>query len=182
VVQPGYPAAHAGGIIIITWVLPIVSVNVESVVVDRGDDQYVDAAWELKERIREQDGVLRQRERFFCDAYRRSRVCLYIDRSSNQLIGFAAVRSDGYILFLAVNEVYRDHGFGKRLIARVSEEYGTVSCHARATNQDAISFYEHLGFDIRRRIDNYYEDGGDALYLILGDESIRSKLSNLLRS
>jgi ribosomal protein S18 acetylase RimI-like enzyme len=173
--------AQAGGIIIVTWVIRIVSVNVESAVVDRGDDQYVGASWELKERIRESEGVLRQRERFFCDAYRRSCVYLYIDRSKNQLIGFAAVRSDGYILFLAVNEMYRGHGFGKRLVARVSEEYGTVSCHARASNQDAIAFYEHLGFEVRRHIDNYYEDGGDALYLILGDESIRSKLSNLIR-
>ena len=136
----------------------------------------MDAAWELKERIRERDGVLRQRRGFFSDAYRRSRVYLYVDGSRNRLIGFAAVRSDGYILFLAV-----DHGFGKRLVARVSEDYGSVTCHARATNQEAIAFYEHLGFDRRRRIDNYYEDGGDAFYLKLGDDSIRDKLSNLLR-
>ncbi|QGA82907.1 N-acetyltransferase [Halomicrobium sp. LC1Hm] len=157
------------------------SVNVESRIVDRGNDDHVDAAWELKERIRERDGVLRQRHGFFSDAYRRSRVYLYVDGSRNRLIGFAAVRSDGYILFLAVDEEYRGHGFGKRLIARVSEDYGSVTCHARATNQAAISFYEHLGFECRREIDNYYEDGGDAYYLKLGDASIREKLSNLLR-
>lgn len=157
------------------------SVNVESRVVDRGDDEYADAAWQLKERIRQEDGVLRQRRGFFRDAYRRSRVYVYLDRSRDQLIGFAAVRSDGYILFLAVDNEYRGHGFGKRLIARVSEDFGSVTCHARATNDDAIGFYEHLGFEIKRRIDNYYEDGGDAFYLALGDEGIRSKLSNLLR-
>ena len=157
------------------------SVNVESRVVDRGSDDHVDAAWELKERIRERDGVLRQRRGFFSDAYRRSRAYLYVDGSRNRLIGFAAVRSDGYILFLAVDEEYRGHGFGKRLVARVSEDYGSVTCHARATNQEAIAFYEHLGFERRRQIDNYYEDGGDAFYLKLGDDSIRDKLSNLLR-
>lgn len=158
------------------------SVNVESRIVDRGNDDYVDAAWELKEQIRKQDGVLRQRRGFFTDAYRRSRVYLYVDGSRDRLIGFAAVRSDGYTLFLAVDERYRGHGFGKRLIARVSEDYGSVTCHARATNGEAIEFYEHLGFERRRRIENYYEDGGDALYLKLGDDTIRNKLSKLLRS
>lgn len=156
------------------------SVNVESRVVDRGEDSFADAAWQLKERIRQEDDVLRQRRGFFRDAYRRSRVYVYLDRTSDKLIGFAAVRTDGYVLFLAVDNDYRGHGFGKRLIARVSEDFGSVTCHARTTNEDAIGFYEHLGFDVRRRIDNYYEDGGDAFYLALGDDSIRAKLSKLL--
>lgn len=171
----------AGGIIVTSELDTVVSVNVESRVVDRGDDDFVDAAWQLKERIRQEDGVLRQRRGFFRNAYRRSRGYVYIDRSSETLIGFAAVRSDGYVLFLAVDPEYRGNGFGKRLIARVSEDFGSVTCHARTTNEQAVSFYQYLGFDVRRRIDSYYEDGGDAFYLALGDESIRAKLSNLLR-
>jgi len=158
-----------------------VSVNVESRIVERGDDDHVDAAWQLKERIREEEGVLRQRRGFFRSAYRRSKVYVYVDRSEDRLVGFAAVRNDGYVLFLAVDRDYRDHGFGKRLIARVAEDYGSVTCHARATNEAAIGFYEHLGFEVRRRIDNYYEDGGDALYLKLGDDTFRDRLSKLLR-
>ncbi|WP_254271420.1 GNAT family N-acetyltransferase [Haloarcula marina] len=157
------------------------SVNIETRVVDRGSDEYVDAAWRLKEDIREADGVLRQRRGFFRSAYRRSTVYLYIDRSTDQLVGFAAVRRDGYILFLAVSGDYRGHGFGKRLVARVAEDYGSVTCHARATNEEALGFYKHIGFEVRRRIDNYYEDGGDAYYLKLGDDSITDKLSKLLR-
>jgi len=158
-----------------------VSVNVETKVVDRGSDEYVDDAWRLKEEIRRSDGVLRQRRGFFRSAYRRSTVYLYIDRAEERLIGFAAVRRDGYILFLAVGSRYRGHGFGKRLVARVTEDYGSVTCHARSTNEDALQFYQHIGFEVRRRIDNYYEDGGDAFYLKLGDESITDKLSKLLR-
>jgi len=158
-----------------------VSVNIETQVVDRGSDEYVDAAWRLKEDIRREEDVLRQRRGFFRSAYRRSPLYLYIDRYSDTLVGFASVRRDGYVLFLAVASAYRGHGFGKRLIARVAEDYGTVTCHARATNEDAISFYKHIGFEVRRRIDNYYEDGGDAYYLKLGDESITDKLSNFLR-
>ncbi|QIO23239.1 N-acetyltransferase [Haloarcula sp. JP-L23] len=157
------------------------SVNIETRVVDRGNDEYVDDAWRLKENIREADGVLRQRRGFFRNAYRRSTVYLYLDRSSDRLVGFAAVRRDGYILFLAVNDDYRGHGFGKRLVARVAEDYGSVTCHARSTNEGALGFYKHIGFEIRRRIDNYYEDGGDAYYLKLGDDSITDKLSKFLR-
>ena len=159
------------------------SVTVDAVRVERGDDEFVDAAWDLKERIREQEGMLRQRRRFFENAYRRSTVYVYYDRGGpSQLIGFAAVRRDGYMLFLAVNPEYRSEGFGKRLIARVLEDHDSVSCHARTTNRDAIQFYQHLGFEIGRRISNYYEDGGDAYYLKLGEDSgFIDRLQGLLR-
>ncbi|WP_340101155.1 N-acetyltransferase [Salinibaculum salinum] len=157
------------------------SVNVQQRVVSPGNDEHVSRAWKLKERIRRKDGMLRQRKRFFENAYERSTVYLYLDRSNDRLVGFAAVRRDGYILFLAVDRDYRGMGFGKRLVARVADDYGTVTCHARTTNQDALDFYDHLGFEITRRIDSYYEDGGDAYYLKLGDEEgIREKLASLL--
>jgi ribosomal protein S18 acetylase RimI-like enzyme len=159
-----------------------VSFNVEARTVSRGSDEYVEEAWKLKERIRQADGVLRQRRGFFENAYRRSKVYLYLSRGrETQLVGFAAVRRDGYVLFLAVDPELRGEGFGKRLIARVAEDYRSVTCHARTTNHDAVEFYEHVGFEIKRRIDNYYEDGGDAYYLKLGDDdSITERLSRLL--
>jgi len=160
-----------------------VSVTVEAATVERGDDDFVDAAWNLKERIRTDEGVLRQRRRFFENAYRRSTVYVYYDRGRRStLIGFAAVRRDGYMLFLAVHPEYRGEGFGKRLIACVVDEYRSVSCHARTTNQSAMRFYEHIGFDVVKQIDNYYEDGGDAYYLKLGgDDGIIERLQELLR-
>ena len=159
------------------------SVTVEATRVERGDDEYVDAAWDLKERIREEEGMLRQRRRFFENAYRRSTVYLYHDRGKGEtLIGFAAVRRDGYMLFLAVAPEYRGEGFGKRLVAQVLADYDNVSCHARTTNRTAMQFYQHVGFEIVRRVDSYYEDGGDAYYLTLGDdEGIIDRLGDLLR-
>jgi ribosomal protein S18 acetylase RimI-like enzyme len=57
-----------------------------------------------------------------------------------------------------------------------------VTCHARSTNESALRFYERVGFERRRRIDNYYEDGGNAYYLQLGkDASFRERLSEFLR-
>jgi len=159
-----------------------VSVNIRRLEVSPGGDEYVDEAWRLKERIRQNEGVLRQRKNFFTDAYTRSRVFLYRDETRNRLIGFATVRRDGYLLFLAVEEAYRGQGFGKRLIARVAEEFGRVTCHARTTNRNALNFYRSLGFEISRRIEDYYEDGGDAYYLQLGEDAgIREKLANLLK-
>lgn len=158
------------------------SVTVEATRVERGDDEFVDAAWDLKEHIRTEEGILRQRRRFFENAYRRSTVYVYYDPGHDpDLIGFAAVRRDGYILFLAVDPASRNEGFGKRLVARAVNEYESVSCHARTTNESAMQFYRHIGFTVERRIGNYYEDGGDAYYLTLGDDDgIIERLGSLL--
>jgi ribosomal protein S18 acetylase RimI-like enzyme len=57
-----------------------------------------------------------------------------------------------------------------------------VTCHARASNERALGFYEHLGFEVSRHIENYYEDGGDAYYLKLGEGGgITKKLSEFVR-
>jgi ribosomal protein S18 acetylase RimI-like enzyme len=158
-----------------------VSVNVEQVVVDPGDDDLLEAAWALKERIRETDGVLRQQRGFFNRAYRRATTYAYLDREADTLIGFASVRRDGYILFLAVAPEHRGEGFGGRLVATVAEEHRRISCHARTSNDDALAFYETMGFERVRRIDNYYEDGGAAYYLRIGDAGLTDRLSNLFR-
>ncbi|RQG95850.1 GNAT family N-acetyltransferase [Natrarchaeobius chitinivorans] len=156
------------------------SVNIDSRVVTPGSDDFVDEAWQLKETINRQEGVLKQRYDFFTDAYRRSTVHCYVQEG--ELIGFAAVRRDGYILFLAVSQECRGEGIGKRLVARVAEDHETITCHARTSNDNALQFYEHLGFEIKRRIDDYYEDGGDAYYLKLGsDVGITGRISELMR-
>lgn len=158
------------------------SVNVDRRTVRPGNDNYVEAAWQLKERVRREDQVLQQRKKFFSDAYRRSTVyCFHTDGVTESLIGFAVARRDGYVLFLAVAPEFRGDGFGRRLISTVAENYTDVSCHARVSNQNALSFYEHLGFETVRRISGYYEDGGDAYYLRLGDDGLASKLSRFMR-
>ena len=146
----------------------------------RGEATHEPEAWELKERIRRDEGVLKQRRGFFSDAYRRADCrLLFVD---GDLAGFVSARRDGYVLFLAIAPEYRGEGFGERLVAGVAREYESVSCHARATNDEALGFYQHLGFEVVRRIDGYYEDGGDAYYLKLGsDRSLSEKLSDLVR-
>ena len=146
----------------------------------RGDATHESQAWELKECIREAEGVLKQRRSFFRDAYRRADCrLLFVD---DDLAGFVSARRDGYILFLAISPDYRGEGFGQRLVAEVARDHDSVTCHARATNEDALGFYRHIGFEVVRRIDGYYEDGGDAYYLKLGEDGgLTDRLSSLLR-
>jgi len=175
-----FTAVADGGIIFILIVRRHVSVNVETRVDAPGSTEYASEAWNLKERIRAEEGVLKQRRSFFVDAYRRARDhLLFVDEG---LVGFASVRRDGYILFLGVAPEHRGQGHGKRLVAAALQDHDTVSCHARATNESALSFYEHLGFDVERRITGYYEDGGDAYYLRLGDgSSLRGRFADFFR-
>jgi len=155
-----------------------VSVNVEKRVDPPGTADHAETAWNLKERIRRADGVLRQRRGFFTDAYRRATVHLLFE--DDDLVGFAAVRRDGYVLFLAVAPEGRGHGYGEQLVAEAADNHRSVTCHARTNNENALGFYEHLGFEVERRIASYYEDGGDAYYLKLGNDSIRDKISDIV--
>jgi len=156
-----------------------VSINVTKDVDPPRDGTHVETAWALKERIRERDGVLRQRKGFFTRAYRRARSHLLF--AGDDLVGFASARQDGYILFLAVAPEYRGEGYGRCLVADVLENHGSITCHARADNDGALGFYDHLGFEAVRTIDGYYEDGGDAVYLKLDrGDGIREKLADLL--
>ncbi len=153
------------------------SVEVETRVDGPGASEHVDEAWDLKERIRQDEGVLRQRWRFFRDAYARSTT--YLRLVDDDLIGFASTRRDGYLLFLGVAPEARGERHGRRLVGEVAAEHGTVTCHARTTNESALRFYRHLGFEVVRRVDRYYEDGGDAYYLRLGETEGQSLLDRL---
>lgn len=158
-----------------------VSVTVQARVVPPGSREYLEDAWELKERIREDESLLKQRRGFFTDAYQRSTVHVLLDGRDEDLVGFTAARRDGYILFLAIEPDRRGEGLGERLVARVAEDTNSVSCHARVGNANALEFYQHLGFETVRKIENYYEDGGAAFYLKLGDAHILDTLTDFLR-
>ena len=144
--------------------------TIELDVVERGDDDGVGSAWQLKEQIRHEEGVFQQRRPFFRRAYRRSRVFRLRVAEAGRLVGYAVVRSDGYVLFLAVARAFRGRGLGRRLVEAVAAEHPSVTCHVRRTNADAIAFYRHVGFEQVRRASRYYGDGTDALYLKLDGE------------
>lgn len=152
------------------------SVVLRTEIVDPGNSSYVSQAWELKEEIREQEGVLRQDHWFFVDSYTEARVYCLVD-DDDTLRGFAAMRDNGYLMFLAVAPTYQGEGFGELLLREVVETYPVITCHVRVTNEDALGFYEHLGFRRVHREERYYEDGGDAYYMSVDRERLLETLA-----
>lgn len=142
--------------------------GVQERIVQPGDDAYLERVWELKERIRRSDGVLKQNRGYFEREYRQQTAYLLLSGDdSNEVVAFAVIHSDGYLSLFGVARGHRRQGVGTALVESLLEDYPTVTCHTRASNQSAVAFCEHVGFDVVRRIVNYYPDGTDALFLRL---------------
>jgi ribosomal protein S18 acetylase RimI-like enzyme len=141
-------------------------------VVESGGDEYLEAAWTLKERIRRDDGVLAQRRGFFVTQYRRAQDYLVLGDEPDRLAGFGVVRPDGYLSMLGVAPEHRRSGVASRLVGRMAADHERVTCHTRAGNEPAVSFYTDLGFTVEKRVENYYRDGDDAYLLALVDGSV----------
>ena len=144
------------------------------------DRSHLDEVWELKQRIRREEGYLCQTWDFFSSAYERNTAHVLVD-DSGDVVGFAVVRSDGYILFLGVDSRYRGEGLGRTLVEKAAEDHDKLTCHARASNENAVGFYEHLGFVVDRHVGSYYQNGEDAKYMSRNDAvSLRSKITDAL--
>jgi len=72
-----------------------------------------------------------------------------------------------YLYSLAVNKYNRRKGYSRLLLDKfISTESSTHSLHVSSDNQSAISLYESCGFTIVETVDNFYEDGRSALYML----------------
>ena len=87
---------------------------------------------------------------------------------NNKLIGFIHILltiDEADIVNIVVDNYYRKKGIGKKLI-----EYTIKKHHLKALNlevkqsNDAVSFYQKMGFKIVRNIHNYYH-GEDAYFM-----------------
>ena len=71
------------------------------------------------------------------------------------------------IVSLAVDPTYRRTGLATRLLrdalADLPAQVSTVSLEVREDNTIARALYEHLGFQVARRVRRYYADGAAAL-------------------
>jgi ribosomal-protein-alanine N-acetyltransferase len=81
-------------------------------------------------------------------------------------------RDIGHVKDLAVHPDARRAGLGRRLldraIAALADAGATVvKLEVRAGNEAARSLYREAGFDALRRIQRYYQDGEDALVMVL---------------
>ena len=78
----------------------------------------------------------------------------------------------GHIKDIAVHPDRRGEGLGSTILDRalcILEANGaaTVKLEVRASNDAAISLYQNYGFEYLRTIPRYYDDGEDALILVV---------------
>ncbi len=78
----------------------------------------------------------------------------------------------GHIVSIAVRTEHRHQGIGSKLVEAAIEgmkEYGASEffLEVRKTNEEAISIYEKLNFEIKRVLKGYYRDGEDAYLMVL---------------
>lgn len=144
------------------------------------DSSYLDDVWDVKQRIRREEGYLCQTWDFFSSSYERNTGHIFLD-DDDEIAGFSVVRSDGYILFLGVHPDHRGKGLGRALVGKVADEYNKLTCHARESNDNAVEFYRHLGFEVERHIESYYQDGESARYLVRNERTpLRRRIADAI--
>ncbi|MFT4945994.1 MAG: ribosomal-protein-alanine N-acetyltransferase [Natronomonas sp.] len=77
----------------------------------------------------------------------------------------------GHIKDIAVQEQARGEGIGRLLLTRAisrleAEQVHAIKLEVRESNERAIALYRSHGFEHRRTIEEYYDDGEDALLLV----------------
>jgi ribosomal-protein-alanine N-acetyltransferase len=85
-------------------------------------------------------------------------------------LGLSGVVKKGHVVSVAVLSEHRRKGVGKALVIKALEgmrRYGAKQCYleVRVTNQEAISLYKKLDFEVSRTIHGYYADGEDAFVM-----------------
>lgn len=81
-------------------------------------------------------------------------------------------RDIGHIKDLAVHPDARGRGVGRTLLERALvslsiDGASLVKLEVRESNDPALSLYRDVGFEPMRRVPRYYEDGEDALLMVL---------------
>jgi ribosomal-protein-alanine N-acetyltransferase len=121
---------------------------------------------------------------FFVDLYRRYPETFVVAEEDGKIVGyimcriemglsnlgFSGVVKKGHVVSVAVLAEHRHRGVGKALVVKALEGmrgYGAKQCYleVRLTNEEAISLYKKLGFEVSRTIHGYYADGEDAFVM-----------------
>jgi ribosomal-protein-alanine N-acetyltransferase len=99
--------------------------------------------------------------------------------ASESIVGYVVAnlvpnhgRSFGHVKDIAVHPDHRGEGVGAKLLERalrVLEIRGaqSVKLEVRASNERALSLYRDFGFEYLRTIPRYYDDGENALILVV---------------
>jgi ribosomal-protein-alanine N-acetyltransferase len=121
---------------------------------------------------------------FFVDLYRRYPETFVVAEEDRKIVGYIMCRIEmglsnfglggvakkGHVVSVAVLPEHRRKGVGKALVLRALDGmrgYGAKQCYleVRVMNQEAISLYKKLDFEVARTIHGYYADGEDAFVM-----------------
>ncbi|MBI5681440.1 MAG: ribosomal protein S18-alanine N-acetyltransferase [Methanobacterium sp.] len=97
-----------------------------------------------------------------------------VAQQDNMVVGYIIFwiryEDEGHIISLAVDKKYRKKSVGNELVGYAVNIFD--KCHVRdiklevrAGNKGARKFYKKLGFNEKEIINNYYEDGEDAVVM-----------------
>ena len=88
------------------------------------------------------------------------RELFFVATVGSELVGTAMAGYDGHrgwIYYVAVSQKHRRQGIGKALMCTLEEELVKMGCpkinlQVRGSNEQAVPFYEHLGYEVEDRV------------------------------
>lgn len=134
--------------------------SVSVVKIPRGEQEYINSSWDVKQEINSKQDLLNQNKRFFHDTYLYGDS--YIAVEDDMIVGFGIVIRNSYLALLGVKPNEQGRGIGKRIMKEILDDYNELTCHTRVTNDRAIDFYRELGFDIDEIERDYYKNNENA--------------------
>ena len=136
----------------------------------------------FKKPIRE-EGVLGMFKTLFSRKYTSKVAVNNISLSINdgEIVGYIIfwVKEEGlgHIIALAVDKKFRRQHIATRLLMMAISIFKNIDIHritleVKSHNEIAVSFYQKFGFEIDRKVPNYYEDGSDAYVMLFSTGKI----------
>lgn len=86
------------------------------------------------------------------------------------IIFWIRYEDEGHIISLAVDEKYRKKNMGRELVGYAIDiftkcDVREIKLEVRIENKGARKFYKKIGFEEKKVLKNYYEDGEDAVIM-----------------
>lgn len=138
-----------------------------------GNSKYIDECWNIKQKVLDKQGLLRQDKKFYSDTFINCDSYIIKDERET-VLGFALMCGKNYLALLAIRPENQADGLGTRLVKNLKSEYDIIYCHTRESNKKAINFYKSNDFFVDDIEVCYYEDGENAYILRYNSEGYSS--------
>lgn len=99
---------------------------------------------------------------------------LYTAKTNGKPIGYILggkyMEKEAKIISIAVKPQYQNRGVGSKLVTKFlkeaeRDEHEFVSLEVRENKENVICFYKKFGFKEKKKLENYYNDGENAIYM-----------------